>query len=310
MDTPIELSKSPIKLGPSSFEVGPIAYGCWRFAGTDAATAQAKIETALECGMTLIDTADIYGVDGGGEFGDSEELLGDVFKAAPGLRDRMVLATKGGIALGVPYNSTRAYLTSAVDASLKRLKIDTIDLYQIHRPDLLAPAAEVADALTSLRALGKIKEVGLSNQTCSQFRALQAHLDFPLIGQQPEFSAWHQAPLWDGTLDLSQELGLVTLAWSPLGRGMLATGKPDDGLQEILCFEDVMGVLKRLADREETTTANIALAFVLAHPANVIPIIGTQTIERIRDSAQALNVRLTRRDWYDIVEARQGAPMP
>ena len=310
MDDPVPLSPSPRPLGRSAFEVGPIAYGCWRFSGTDVAAAQEKIETALECGMNLIDTADIYGVDGGGEFGDSEELLGDVFKATPSLRDRMVLASKGGIVLGVPYNSTKAYLTAAVEASLKRLKIDSIDLYQVHRPDMLAPVGEVADALTSLRDAGKIKEVGLSNQSPSQFRALQAHLDFRIISQQPEFSAWQQDPLWDGTLDLSQEFGLATLAWSPLGRGMLATGKPEDGLQQVVCFEKVMDVLTRLAEREETSTANIALAFTLTHPANVTPIIGTQSIERIRESADAVNVQLTRRDWYDIVEARQGAPMP
>ncbi len=310
MDNPISLSTAPRTLGRSSFKVGPIAYGCWRFAGTDAATAQAKIETALECGMTLIDTADIYGVDGGGQFGDSEALLGDVFKAAPSLRERMVLASKGGIVLGVPYNSTKAYLTAAVEASLTRMNVETIDLYQIHRPDLLTPVAELADALTALRNAGKIREVGLSNQSCSQFRALQAHLDFRLISQQPEFSAWHQDALWDGTLDLSQEFGIATLAWSPLGRGMLATGKPEDGLQEIVCFEKVMAVLQRLADREETTTSNIALAFTLAHPANVTPIIGTQSLDRIRESADATKVKLTRRDWYDIVEARQGAPMP
>ncbi len=310
MDLPVTLSTSPRRLGSSAFEVGPIAFGCWRFAGTDVATAQSKIETALDCGMTLIDTADIYGVDGGGEFGDSEELLGDVLRGSPALRDRMVLASKGGIVLGVPYNSTQAYMTAAVEASLKRLKVETIDLYQIHRPDLLAPVPEIAAALTSLRDAGKIREAGVSNHTAAQFRALQAHLDFPMISQQPEFSAWEQSPITDGILDLSQELGLATLAWSPLGRGMLATGKPGDGLQQIQCFENVMAVLQQLAERENATTSHVALAFTLAHPANVIPIIGTQNVDRIRDSAKALEVRLTRRDWYDIVEARRGAPMP
>lgn len=310
MDNPLPLDRSPRALGPSNLVVGPIAYGLWRFAGTDVSTAQSKIETALDVGMTLIDTADIYGVDGGGQFGDSEVLLGAVLKANPALREKMVLATKGGIVLGVPYNSTKDYLNAAVEASLTRLGIETIDLYQIHRPDILAPVGEIAEALSNLRQSGKIREVGLSNHSAAQFNALQAHLDFPIVSQQPEFSAWEQSPLWDGVLDLSQERRIATLAWSPLGRGMLATGKPEDGLQEIVCFETVMSVLRRLAERETTSTANIALAFTLAHPANVIPIIGTQSEDRVRESVGALSVTLTRRDWYDIVEARQGAAMP
>ena len=295
------------RLGVGDLHVGPIAYGCWRFAGTSAAEAQAKIETALEAGFDLIDTADIYGVGGPG-FGAAEALLGDVFRTTPTLRARMVLATKGGIQLGKPYDSSAAYLMEACEASLRRLNVDHVDLYQIHRPDLLAPFHEAADALTRLRDQGKIRKAGVSNFTASQTRALQAHLDFPLASVQPEFSAWTLDPVTDGVFDLAQETGMASLAWSPLAGGRLAAVEPPDAGDKR--FQAVLGVLDRLAETYDASRSDIALAFVLKHPANVIPIIGTQSIERIRASAKALGVPLASRDWYDVVEARRSAPMP
>ncbi len=208
-------------------DIGPIAYGCWRFAGTDVATAREKIETALEVGMTLIDTADIYGYDGsapapGGGFGDAEELLGQVLAATPGMRARMVLTSKCGITPPTPYDSSPTYLRRACEASLRRLQVDTIDLYQIHRPDLLAHPAEVAGALDELVASGTVRAIGVSNFTVAQTRALQAHLDTPLVCTQPEFSPLALDPITDGTFDLAMETGLVPLAWSPLAGGWLS----------------------------------------------------------------------------------------
>ena len=176
-------------LGKSRLQVAPIAYGFWRFGGTDVKTARTKVETALEMGINLMDHADIYGVDGGGQFGDAELLFGKVLQEAPHLRDQMVLATKGGIVLGVPYDSSGDYIEQAVNNSLKRLGVDVIDLWQIHRPDFLGHPEEIAATLTKLAQTGrgKIKEVGVSNYTASQFRAPQAHLSFPIASHQPEF---------------------------------------------------------------------------------------------------------------------------
>ena len=283
--------------------VGPIAYGQWRYTTGDLGAAQFLIETALDAGINLIDTADVYGLDWGGTgFGEVEANLGQVLAAAPHLRGRMVLATKGGIRPPVPYDSSDAWLTTACDDSLRRLQVDTIDLYQVHRPDMFAHPAEVAATLTALREAGKIREVGTSNHSVAQTAALQAHLGFPLVSTQPEFSAVTLTPLRDGTLDHCMAEGLVPLAWSPLGGGRLATGADLPA--------DLLAVLDSLAEREGVERSSIALAFVLAHPSAPIPIIGTQDAARITASTAALQVNLDRADVYAIVQASEGAPLP
>lgn len=293
---------SPRTLG-SLGDVGPISYGQWRYTTDDVSAAQQLLETALDAGMNLIDTADVYGLDWGGTgFGEVEALLGRVLAQAPGLRDRMVLATKGGIRPPVPYDSSDEWLRTACEDSLRRLQVETIDLYQIHRPDMYAHPAEVAATLTSLRDAGKIREVGVSNHTVGQTAALQTHLAFPIVSTQPEFSALALAPMRDGTLDHCMATGMVPLGWSPLAGGRLATGQ---GLSA-----DLLDVLDRLAEREGVDRSQIALAFVLAHPAAPIPIIGTQDPGRIVASNRALRVHLDRSDVYAIVQASEGVPLP
>lgn len=283
------------RLGSSDLEVGAIAYGCWRFAGTSVADARAKLEAALECGMTLVDTADIYGFDGVEGFGTAEELMGRVMAEAPALRERMVLATKGGIVPGVPYDSSPAYLRTACEASLRRLGVDVIDLYQVHRPDLLAHPAAVAEALVELQASGKVRELGVSNYTPSQLAALQAHLgDVPLVTIQPELSLLRLDPIDDGTLDAAMSRGLTPLAWSPLGGGRIATGDVAPTL---------LAALDALAEREQVSRSAIAIAFVMAHPSQPVPIVGSQRRDRILDAAAAAEVQLSRADWYSLVAA-------
>lgn len=288
-----------INLGKSRLKVGPIGYGCWRFTQSTLQEADNKIRTALDCGMTLIDTADIYGLGEERGFGGAEEVLGDVLKASPELRAQMVLATKGGIDAVRPYDSTYDYLMAAMDKSLARLKTDCVDLYQIHRPDITTPISETARALHDIVKMGKTKYVGVSNFTVSQTRALQAHLNTQIITTQPEFSALHQDPLTDGTLDWCQETNATALAWSPLAGGNLFSTN-----------NKVIETLDRLAETYSSTRGNIALAFTMGHGADVIPIIGTQKTERIIESAKAVDLRLTARDFYDIVEAYRGVRMP
>jgi len=287
------------------FEVGPLAYGMWRFSHDDLSQAQALVETALDSEMNLIDTADIYGfesVDVG--FGQAEEILGRVLSQASHLRDRMVLATKGGITPPMPYNSSASYLRDACEASLRRLQVDVIDLYQIHRPDMFTHPAEVAATLTELRDAGKVREVGVSNYTPDQYEALVAHVDFPLATTQPEYSVLHLDPLRDGTFDKSMRDGVTPLAWSPLGGGRLFDDGPD-GINP-----ELAAVVDGLAEREGVDRSAIALGFVLAHPANAVAIIGTQKVERVRSSTAALSVTLDRNDVYAIVEASEGVPLP
>ena len=309
--TVLPLNAQPRQLGQSNLRVSPIAYGLWRFAGTSVAEAQAKIEAALDVGITLFDEADIYGVDGGGSFGDSEKLFGEVLKAAPHLREKMVIASKGGIILGYPYDSSPEYLRSAVEASLQRMGIECIDLYQIHRPDFLGHPAHIAEVLTELRAAGKIKEVGVSNYTPSQFRALQAHLPFPIATHQPEFSCWQHQALRDGILDQCLEYRVTPLAWSPIAGGRLAMSYAQaaslEGGDRLVAL---LQVLDRIAAEQGVARTAVALAWTMVHPAGIIPIIGTQNLERIRHSVDALKVQLTRPLWNEILVAAQGEPLP
>ncbi len=261
------------------------------------------LEAALDAGMNLIDNADVYGFDWGGTgFGQVEEILGTVLAGAPELRDRMVLASKGGIMPPLPYDSSPAYLRSACEASLTRMGVDVIDLYQIHRPDMYAHPADVAAVLSELRDAGKIREVGISNHTPAQVAALQAHLAFPIVANQPEFSASHLDPMRDGTLDQCMQLGITPLAWSPLAGGSLATG---DGVAP-----ELLAVLDQLAERESVERGHIAMAFVLAHPSKPIAIVGSQNLDRLAASATALDVQLDRSDVYAIVQASEGVPLP
>jgi len=283
--------------------VGPIAFGQWRFTNDDPAIGLTLLETALESGMNLVDSSDVYGFDWGGTgFGQVEEILGRLLGSTPGLRDRMVLATKGGIAPPTPYNSSPKYLRSACEASLRRLQTEVIDLYQIHRPDMFTHPADVAITLNALRQEGKIREVGVSNHTPSQISALQAHLEFPITSNQPEFSAVHLAPLRDGTLDQCMQDHMTPLAWSPLGGGRLATGTDTPA--------ELLTVIDALAEREDVERSHIALAFVLAHPSAPVAIIGSQNADRIRESSAALGVSLDRADVYAIVQASEGVPLP
>ncbi len=294
------------RLGPGGVEIGPLALGLWRFTGTDVGQNAALVEAGLELGMNLVDIADVYGLDWGGTgFGSCEENLGAVLRARPDLRDRMVLATKGGIVPPVPYDSSAAALRAACEASLARLGTERIDLYQVHRPDMFTHPAELAGTLDGLIADGLVGTVGVSNYTPAQTRALAAHLDAPLVSTQPEYSAACLDALRDGTLDLCSETGMLPLAWSPLAGGRLLAPRSDGGVRP-----ELLATLDRLAEREGVDRAAVCVAFVLAHPTAPVAIVGTQQPERLESLQAALGVQLDRNDVYDIVEASEGVPLP
>lgn len=294
----------PVTLGPGGPEVSPLAWGMWRFRGQDVRAATALVQAALDAGITLFDTADVYGLDNGEPFGAAEALLGRVFAAEPGLRGRMVLASKGGIIPGIPYDQSVSALIAACEASLLRLNTDCLDLYQIHRPDLLAHPSEWAEALTRLRQAGKIRAAGVSNFTPAQTEALMAFLPFPLAATQPSLSALDVSAIGDGTLDLAMRKSLAVLAWSPLAGGRLL----GEALQGRAA--EVAAVLDRLAEEHGVGRAEIALAFVMRHPALAIPIIGSQTPQRVAENVRAAGVRLSKAAWYSILEAARGERMP
>jgi len=296
---------TPRVLAPDLDPVGPLAFGCWRFTSGDVARSRELIECALENGMNLVDNADVYGFDwGGGGFGANEELLGRVFADAPHLREQIVLATKGGIRPPVPYDQSADYLRQACEASLRRLQVEVIDLYQIHRPDLFSHPADVAETLVALRDEGKIRAVGVSNYTPAQHQALAKHLPFPVATNQPELSAARLDPLRDGTLDFCMTDGVVPLAWSPLAGGQLVAEQADGIRPELI------GVLDELAAREGVDRAAVAYAFLLSFPSRPVVILGTQNPDRIRSATAAFGVTLDRSDVYRVIEASEGVPLP
>ena len=299
----IMLTPDPRPLGKSGITVSPIAWGMWRFAGAGVGAGRALIEAAFSAGVTLFDTADIYGFDGSGGFGDAESLLGEIFAESPGLRERMVLATKGGITPPVPYDSGRDYLMRALDASLARLRVEQVDLYQIHRPDILAHPQEVARTLEEMIAAGKVRAIGVSNYTVEQSRALGAFLTVPLATQQPEFSPLATEPMTDGLFDAAMADDVAILAWSPLGGGRIAA--PTTPRETA-----VAAALDVVATRFGVGRSAVAYSWIMAHPARVIPIVGTQNATRIAELADAFTIRWTRQDWYDVLVASRGEKLP
>jgi len=292
-----------LPIGASGLSVFPLAWGMWRFADDDVVAGRARIDAALAAGVTLFDTADIYGVDTAGRFGAAEQLLGRVFAEAPGLRDHMVLATKGGIIPGVPYDSSASYLSAAIDASLSRLGVAHIDLWQVHRPDLLTHPQEVARVIEDAHAAGKIGAIGVSNFTPAQTAALAAHLPLPIVSRQSEFSPLTLNPLFDGIFDQAMERGMAFLAWSPIGGGRL--GDPGDERGRA-----VAALLDAKAAEHGVSRVAATCSWILAHPARPIPIVGTRQPDRIAAIADALKPRWTRAEWYAVLQTSMGERLP
>jgi len=290
-------------LGKSGLLVSPIAWGMWRFGQSSVTEGRALIDAAFAAGVTLFDTADIYGFNGVDGFGDAELLLGKVFAEDTALRDRMILATKGGIRPPLPYDQSTAYLTEALDASLTRLGVERVDLYQIHRPDILTHPQEVARALENMVSSGKVRAIGVSNFTIPQIRALEAFLTIPLASLQPELSPLELGPIENGLLDLAMERDHAVLAWSPLGGGRI--GSPEDDRSKA-----VAAALDVVAEQAGVSRAAAAYAWIMAHPARAIPIVGTQNVARIAEIADVYKVRFTRQSWYDVLIASRGERLP
>jgi predicted oxidoreductase len=299
-----ELPKTPAtrQLGSSGIEISSLAWGNWRFAGQDVAEATELVHAALDAGIILFDTADVYGLGEQG-FGAAEELLGEVFAENPGLRGRMVLATKGGITPPVPYDSSFDYLSKAIDNSLRRLRVEQVDLWQIHRPDILTHPSEIARVIEESVASGKVRAFGVSNFTTAQIAALTKFSSVPIVSTQPELSPLCIETIENGALDQAIVMDMAVLAWSPLGGGRIAN--PVSQREQA-----VAAVLSGVAAAHGVSRTAAAYSWIMAHPARPVPIIGSQNPARIAEAADAYKIQWTRADWYAVYVAARGAPLP
>jgi predicted oxidoreductase len=266
---------------------------------------QQMLEYLSECvglGVTAFDVAAIYG---GGQV---ETLLGDALALDPSLRARVQIITKCAIGTWgtslYHYDTSKAHILWSVDQSLGKLRTDRIDLLLIHRPDPLMDADEVAEAFTELRRSGKVLHFGVSNFAPSQFELLASRLSFPLVTNEIEFSVMHVDTWHDGTLDLCQKLRISPLAWSPLGGGRLF--QEDNERAKRLRLElQAVGAASGGASIDQ-----IALAWILKHPAKIVPIVGTGSIDRVGSAVRAEAIQLSREQYFRIWTASTGSRLP
>jgi predicted oxidoreductase len=301
-----------IRMGNSSLNATRLAYGCWRIAeaGTDG---RAALLAAYEAGYTLFDGADIYGG------GKAEEVLGRVVREVAGMRERILIVSKCGVRpAGTPnpdspgrYDFSPEYIVSACEQSLRRLGVETIDLYLLHRPDFLADPHAIAGAFVQLYDAGKVRYFGVSNFRPSLVTALQAACPLPLVVNQIEISLAKLDALTDGTLDQCLECNLTPMAWSPLGAGLLGDGaKRLLPAQKAYRTEGVVKVLDEIARVRGASRMIIALAWLLKHPSRIMPILGSTNPQRIREATRSADFELTREEWYRLLLAARGEPLP
>ncbi len=278
---------------------GVMQWGVWG-KNYHTQTMHSLIRHCLEQGITTFDHADIYG------HYTTEAQFGEALALEPALRHRMQLISKCGIQLVTPhrpahrlasYNTSQEHIIASVDRSLQNLRTDYLDLLLIHRPDPLLDPAEVAAAVAQLKQAGKIKAFGVSNFSPSQLDLLRAAT--PIAANQIEISALHCTPLTDGTLDQCMQHGIQPMAWAPLGGYFSAAGDP-----AVQRLQPVLAALheKYGAPGEEV----ILLAWLLRHPAGILPVIGTGRAERLTAATKALDINMDRQDWFAIQEAAAG----
>jgi predicted oxidoreductase len=311
-----------IPIGVSSLISSRLAYGCWRIAGTwnpakitpeSRAAGRRAIIAAYEAGYTLFDNAAIYCL------GEAERLLGEALREVSGLRERALIVTKCGIRpAGDPrpdapgrYDFSAEHITSSCEQSLKRLGIGTIDLFLLHRPDFLADPQEIAQAFSQLKAAGKVRYFGISNFRPSLVTVLQTACPMPLVVNQVEISLAKLDAFTDGTLDQCLIESITPMAWSPLAAGLLGSGAGDLlPSQKSYRPETFLPVVDAVAREHGVSRTVVALAWLLKHPAKILPIIGSTNPERIRDSARAPELELSREEWYRLLIAARGEPLP
>ncbi|RZS90733.1 aldo/keto reductase [Aquimarina brevivitae] len=296
---------TPQKLSNNGLKVSGIVAGCMNWGEWGAQLSVNKtaqlIDNCLEIGVTTFDHADIYG------HYTTEALFGKAIKNRSSQRTAMQLITKCGIQLVTPnrpahqlksYNTSKDHILKSVDRSLTNLQTDYIDLLLLHRPSPLMRPEEIAEAFTALKDSGKVIHFGVSNFTTSQFELLDSYV--MLCTNQIEVSPVQLDPFIDGTLDQCMQKGIAPMAYSTLAGGQFFNSKPSERIQRI------KKVLNELANTYSLGMDQILLAWILKHPSNIIPVVGSTKMNRIKDTTEVSRTTLTDQDWFKIYEASLG----
>src|SRR5262249_27986275 len=251
--------------------------------------------------------------------GEAECILGEALREASGMRERVLIATKCGIRpAGDPtptdparYDFSGQHIIESCEESLKRLGIETIDLLMLHRPDYLAHPQDIAQAFSKLKAAGKVRYFGVSNFRPTLVTALQVACPMPLIVHQVEISLAHLDAFTDGTLDQCLIENVTPMAWSPLASGLIGQGaKLMLPSQKTYRVEKIQTALDEVAKERGVSRTVVALAWLLVHPSNILPIVGSLQPERIREATKSADLNLSREEWYRLLLAARGEPLP
>lgn len=286
-----------------------LVYGFWRAAEWGYSTKESTelVKYCIDLGVTTFDHADIYG-----DY-TCEGIFGQVLKAEPSLRDQMEIVTKCGIKLISPnrpdhhiksYDTSFEHIIWSAENSLKELATDHIDLLLIHRPDPFINPEEVARAFDQLKAQGKVLNFGVSNFTVQQFKTLSSYLSMPLVTNQVEISTSCTDAFADGNIDFFQEMRLHPMAWSPLGGGSIFSSEEP---KEKRLREKLQQVANEIGAE---SIDQVILAWLLAHPVGILPVLGTGKLDRIERSVAALDLKITRNQWFDILQTSWGHEVP
>ncbi|WP_066191986.1 MULTISPECIES: aldo/keto reductase [Gracilibacillus] len=293
-----------LELGKSGLQVSEISLGCMRMDQLSVQEANRVIQNALDLNIDMFDHADIYGK------GRSEEIFAEAIQMSPSVREQMVIQTKCGIRDGF-FDFSKEHILSSVEGSLKRLKTDYIDILLLHRPDTLVEPEEVAAAFDELKQSGKVRHFGVSNHNPSQIELLKKNVKQDLIANQLQLSMMF-TPMIDaglnvnmehdpaivrdgGILDYSRLHDMTIQPWSPFQHGFFEGVFIDHEK-----FPQLNEKLQEFADRHQVTKSAIAIAWILRHPANMQPIVGTMNQERLTNIAKATEVTLSREEWYEL----------
>ncbi|ETX10828.1 aryl-alcohol dehydrogenase [Marinomonas ushuaiensis DSM 15871] len=297
-----------IQLGKSDVQLSRLVYGVWRLAdaeNTSTAHVREKIDLCLDQGITSFDHADIYG-----DY-ECERLFGQALAQDPSLRSKIQLISKCDIAIPSDkypqrqvkyYDTSAAYIQMSVENSLKNLHTDYLDLLLIHRPDPFMNAAETGKTLDALIDSGKVRAVGISNFEVWDWRLLQSHMKHPLVVNQVEMSLLNRDVFTNGTLSAIQLDGLTPMAWSPLAGGAL--------FQDSVATARLAPIFERICQQQNCSIDQAAVAWLLAHPANILPIVGTNHPERIKTLSKAMDVQIDRETWFEMLTAAAGHEVP